>query len=247
MIDTIIIEDEIEIRNFIVSLLKHHCEGLRIVGTCSSITEAKVLIAQKKPELVFLDVELEDGKAFEILKAFNENDFVTIFLTGYSKYGIDAVKYGVSDYLLKPIILKELIASVEKAKEKVKENHVLRKFHTDTNVEEISEKIMVQKIDKSKTLLNYSEILYWESEQGYTRAYLNNEQNLLLNGTLKSFCDKLPSFFVKIHRSHAINLNFVQSYGMNRNGWVKLKNGKILPVSSRNKSNFLNAINSLSN
>lgn len=247
MIDTIVIEDEIEIQNFIVSLLRNHCQGLRIVDTCCSVKEAKSLIAERNPELVFLDVELEDGKAFEILKEFDQNHFVTIFLTGYSKYGINAVKHNVSDYLLKPIILKELVEAVEKAKQRVKENRMLRKFHADSPIENISGKIIVQKIDKSKALLNYSEILCWESEQGYTRVYLNNEQNLLLNGTLKSFCDKLPSFFVKIHRSHAINLNFVQSYGMNRNGWVKLKNGKILPVSSRNKSNFLNAINSLSN
>lgn len=247
MIHTIVIEDEIEIQNFIVSLLRQYCKGLRIVGTCSSVKEAKSLITHKKPELVFLDVELEDGKAFEILKAFNKNDFVTIFLTGYSKYGIDAVKHSVSDYLLKPIILKELIAAVEKAKLQVKENLMLRKFHKDSSVENMIEKMIVQKIDKSKTLLSYSEILYWESEQGYTRVHLNDKQSFLLNGTLKSFSDKLPSFFIKIHRSYTINLNFVQSYGMNRNGWVKLKNEKILPVSSRNKNIFLNAINSRSN
>ncbi|AXG68848.1 transcriptional regulatory protein YehT [Kordia sp. SMS9] len=246
MIDVLVIEDEIEIQNFIVSLLSTYCKDLQIVGTSSSVAEATSLIKIKKPELIFLDVELKDGKAFDLLNCFDVNDFVTIFLTGYSKYGINAVKYGVSDYLLKPIILKELIESVEKAKAKVKEKHMLRKFYTDATIEEVSGKILVQKINKLKVLLNYAEILNWTSEEGFTRVYLNDNQSFLLNGTLKSFYDKLPSFFIKIHRSHAVNLHFVQSYGMNRNGWVKLNNGTILPVSSRNKRAFLAAINAFS-
>ncbi|WP_420571146.1 LytR/AlgR family response regulator transcription factor [Kordia sp.] len=242
MIDVIVIEDEIEIQNFIVSLLSTYCKDLRIVGTSNTVAEAISLIHTKKPELVFLDVELKDGKAFDVIEAFDVNDFVTIFLTGYSKYGINAVKHGVSDYLLKPIILKELIESVEKAKKKVKEKYMLRKLYTDANIEEVSGKILVQKINKQKLLLSYSEILHWTSEEGFTRIHLTDNRNFLLHGTLKSFYDKLPSFFIKIHRSHAVNLNFVQSYGMNRNGWVKLKNGEILPVSSRQKSTFLTAI-----
>jgi len=245
MIDTIVIEDEIEIQDFIVSLLTRYCDGLRIVGAAGSIEQAKLLIEEKKPELVFLDVELEDGKAFEILEFFDTHDFVTIFLTGYSKYGIDGIKYGVSDYLLKPIILKELIKSVEKAKQKVKDKSMLRKFHGQNTVDDIEEKILVQKIDKSKVLLNYSEILHWQGEEGFTRIYLTNNQNFLLNGTLKSFCDNLPPFFIRIHRSHSVNLNFVRSYGMKRTGWVKLNKGKVLPISARSKSKFLEAINSL--
>ena len=242
MIDTVVIEDEIEIRNFIVSLLERHCNGLHIVGAVGSVAKAKALIEEKKPELVFLDIELEDGNAFKILELFDPNDFVSILLTGYSKYGIDGIKHGVLDYLLKPIILKELIESVEKAKQKVEEKYMLKKLHSHNHFEEVSGKILVQKIDKSKVILNYSEILNWQSEQGYTRIYLINNQDFLLRGTLKSFCDQLPPFFIKIHRSHSINLNFIQSYGMKRNGWVKLINGKIFPVSSRNKNKFLNAI-----
>lgn len=245
MIDTVVVEDEIEIQDFIVSLLSRYCNEVRIVGRASSVKQARLLIEEKKPELVFMDVELEDGKAFEILETFDVNDFVTVFLTGYSKYGIDGIKYGASDYLLKPIILKDLMTSVEKAKQKVKEKHILRKFHSPNLYEEIEGKILVQKIDNKKVILSYSEILNWKCEQGYTRVYLINNQNHLLRGTLKSYIERLPSFFIKIHRSHSINLNFIQSYSLKRNGWVKLKSDLVLPVSSRNKGKFLKAVNTI--
>ncbi len=244
MIDTVVIEDEIEIQGFIVSLLTRYCSGLRVVGTAGSVEQATLLIKQKKPELVFLDVELKDGKAFEILEVFDENDFVTIFLTGYSKYGIEGVKYGVGDYLMKPIVLKELIQSVDKAREKVREKDVLRKFHSQDHFEKIEGRILVSKIDRSKVLLTCSEIQYLQSEQGYTRIHLVDGQSLLANSALKSICERLPSFFVRVHRSHAINLNFVRSYEVKRNGWVKLDDGEVLPVSARSKRRFLEVMNS---
>jgi len=121
MIEAVIIEDEPRSKNLLQHLISNYREGIRMLGSAEKVYDAISLIQTKKTQLVFLDIELTDGKAFEVLNHFSPKDFMTIFITGYDNYGIEAMKREALDYILKPLSLKELLKAIEKAKNKIKE------------------------------------------------------------------------------------------------------------------------------
>jgi two-component system LytT family response regulator len=118
MITAVIIEDEPRSKNLLKQMILIYSDGVNIVGAAEKFQYDIALIKKEQPKLVFLDIELTDGKGFEVLNHFSPAEFVTIFITGYDNYGIEAMKREALDYILKPLSLKELLLSIEKAKKK---------------------------------------------------------------------------------------------------------------------------------
>ena len=117
MIKAVIIDDESDAVEFIASIVEEYCKDVELLGTANSAKEGIELVRRKKPELVFLDVEMPHGTGFDLLDAFPEKDFDVIFITAYNHYAIQAIKFSAVDYILKPINIEELVAAVNKVKE----------------------------------------------------------------------------------------------------------------------------------
>lgn len=118
----VIVDDEIRSREFLKSLVEEFCSDIKVAGLASSVDEAVILIKTQKPDLVFLDIELQTGTGFDVLQQFDEPNFHVVFTTAYDHYAIKAIKFSAVDYLLKPIDVEELEKAVDKAKEKVESN-----------------------------------------------------------------------------------------------------------------------------
>ncbi|MDH5604230.1 MAG: response regulator, partial [Cyclobacteriaceae bacterium] len=116
MLRIVIVEDEKHGRETLKNLLLEFCKNVEIVGMAGSVEEAVEVITREKPDVVFMDIELQTGTGFDVLDRLKGFGFEVIFTTAFEQYAIKAIKFSSIDYLLKPIDLDELQQAVEKAR-----------------------------------------------------------------------------------------------------------------------------------
>ncbi len=107
-IKALVVDDEINGRENIHSVLEKYCPEVQVVAEASSVLEAIQEIERSHPDLVFLDIEMPGGNGFEVLKYFRQPDFKVIFVTAYDQYAIQAIRFSALDYILKPIAVMKL-------------------------------------------------------------------------------------------------------------------------------------------
>jgi len=239
-LNTIIVEDEETSREILKNYLKKYCPNVTVLGEAANVNEALELIRQYPHlDLVFLDVEMPYGNAFDLLDKVGDRSFETVFVTAYNQYAIDALNAHASYYLMKPISIDELIKAVDyvadiKTKENALQNQVLVPKTTRVNG-----KITIPQQDGFE-VLNTQDILYCKADDNYTEIYLNTNKKKLVSKTLKYFEVALAdSNFVRVHKSFLINVNEVTKYKKGKGGSVVLSNGKELMVSASKKSDLL--------
>jgi len=239
MVKALIIEDEPRSKLVLKNFIKNYCEGINVIGDTETVKDAIALIKNKKPALVFLDVELKDGKGLEVLDYFKAQQFVTILVTGYDHYAIDAIKKSASGYILKPIVIKELVAAVEKAKKKITELTLLNNLKSVKSTKQNSDgKIIVKNNKEQVKVIDPQDILYIEAQNQYTKWHLRDASTIIQRNSLSKYKDILPTSFFQIHRSYIVNLNLVTSCDNGRGGFLELDTIK-LPVSYRRKKELL--------
>src|SRR6476620_8029544 len=115
MIQAIIVDDEPKNVKILKALLNEFCPEVRVIGEAATAEEAESVINERKPDLVFLDVEMPYGNAFDLLDKLKPVDFEIIFVTAFDDYTLKAFRYSALDYLLKPVNIDDLKTAVEKA------------------------------------------------------------------------------------------------------------------------------------
>ena len=113
-IKAVIVDDELIAREVLENYLKKYCPVVEVIGQAQHIKEAVPMIQSLQPQLVFLDVEMPYGNAFDVLEACKDQQFETIFITAYSEYSLRALNMSAAYYILKPIDITELISAVNK-------------------------------------------------------------------------------------------------------------------------------------
>lgn len=238
-LNSIIVEDEETSREILRNYLKKYCPNVQILGEASNVEEALVLIRNNNLDLVFLDVEMPYGNAFDLLDKVGDIDFATVFVTAYNHYAMDALNAHASYYLMKPISIDELIKAVDyvteiKSKEEALQDQVLV---PKTNA--VSGKISIPQQDGFE-IVNTSDILYCKADDNYTEIYLNNNKRKVVSKTLKYFEDALNDMsFTRVHKSYLVNVNEIVKYVKGKGGSVVLSNGKEIMVSASRKSELL--------
>ncbi|WP_298508687.1 LytTR family DNA-binding domain-containing protein [uncultured Kordia sp.] len=237
-LQTIIVEDEEISREILKKYVAKYCPNVNVIGEASNIEDALILIRNNELDLVFLDVEMPFGNAFDLLEKVGDRSFETIFVTAYDHYAIEALNSHASYYLLKPISIDELIKAVDhvisiKSKEERLEEAVLT-----TNIETINGKITIPQQDGFE-VLNVAEIVYCKADDNYTEIYINDSK-IVVSKTLKYFEEALSQYpFARVHKSYLVNVNAVVKYRKGKGGSVVLNNGKEVLVSSTKKANLL--------
>jgi two-component system, LytTR family, response regulator len=253
MIKAVIVEDEDKSRRFLINLLNMYCPNIKVTGSAKSVITATNLINTEKPELIFLDIILEDSNGFELLKNLNERNFEVIFTTAHNEYAINAIKFSALDYLVKPINIEELQSAVEKAELKIREKEknkinipLENLIENQRNVNSSTHKIGLQSTGGIK-FVPVSDIYYLGAEGNYTYVCLEKEK-ILVTKTLKNFEELLLDYkFFRPHRSFLINLNHISEYDNSltidgSGGQIILKNLVKIPVSRDKKKELLEII-----
>ena len=239
MIKAIYIEDEEANIKLLDLFVKKYCNDLvELVGNASNPVDAFLMIKKIKPSLVFLDIELNDGDAFDFLELSKELDFGIIFITAYSEFAVKAFRHNAIDYLLKPMDPTLLRIATEKAVEKLEQKE------SDKNIIGKAEMSNLKRIGipmgDGLVFINVAEIIYCEAKGSYTIITLTNNKTYTTTKILKDVLQILPAdIFLRIHNSWVINVNFLKKYYKGKNSYMEMENGNSLPVSIRKKGEFL--------
>ncbi len=237
-LNAILVEDEANSREILRNYLGKYCVDVNLVGEAASIQEGLELIQKHELDLVFLDVEMPFGNAFDLLDQLPNRTFETVFVTAYNQYAMDALNSHAAYYLMKPINIDELIKAVEYVQEIKQKEIELTDTVLQPKLKSVEGKITLPQQDGFQ-VLNVADILYCKADDNYTEIYLENKK-ILVSKTLKYFEDALAGFsFARIHKSYLVNVNEVVKYRKGKGGSVVVSNGKELLVSASKKKEFL--------
>lgn len=199
----VIIDDEYWARISLKDKLKKF-EEIEIVGEAGNIADAKQVIENSKPEILFLDIQLIEGTGFDLL---NQIEFPgkVIFVTAYDEFALRAFEINALDYLMKPISDKRLESAIERihTPNPVNENNFHQKLKTN-------DRIMATYKDFIH-FIRISEIVIIEAAGDYTSVKTMDEKKFLLAKTMNEWESVLPeSVFSRVHRSFIINMDHIE-------------------------------------
>ncbi len=244
MIKAVIVDDELGARESLSKMIEKNCKQLEIVAKADSAIAAYDAITSKKPDLVFLDIEMPNGNAFDLLEKFKEIDFNIIFTTAYDHYAIKAIKFSAVDYILKPIDPEELVEAVKRFEKKQQENPNVLDKQFKTLLSNVRPENKLKKVGipdgDGLVFINLSDIVRCESDGNYTFFILTSGKKIIASRTLGEYEQMFTEdHFFRVHRSHLINLQHVKKYIKGEGGYVIMSDDSQVEVSRRNKNEFL--------
>ncbi len=241
LITAIIIDDEKHARESLKSLVELYCPEVIVISSAENIQKGKTQIESLKPQIVFLDIDIGNDTAFDLLPTLNFKDFQLIFTTAYSEYALNAFQANAIDYLLKPIEPNLLIKAVEKAKKGIEHNSP-----SISNINQSLKNLKKNRLSISTSegisLINIEEITHVEGRGNYSTFFLTSGEKIVASRGLKFFENLLPSgIFFRSHQSHIVNLNFIKSI-MDGGSTINLSTGKLVPVSKSRKAFLMESL-----
>jgi len=246
MLKTVIIDDDYVSRMILREMLEKFLDNIEILGEAGSVADGVKLIEDSNPDVVLLDISLPDGTGFDLLDKLKKISFKLIFITAYSEYAIKAFKYSTFDYIIKPINVDDLTKAIMRIPH-------IPEVDNNNRVKSLKENLMTPVEKSSKTvalpepngfaIIKVDEIIRCEGKRNYTRIIFKEGKEKIVSRTLLEFENLLtPHGFIRIHRSHLVNLLNVVRYIKSEGGMVELKSGELLKVSPKHKEELLNKI-----
>jgi two-component system LytT family response regulator len=229
MITACIIDDEFHSRQSLVDILEEFCPEVTVVGTAENAVEGKALIDEKKPNLIFLDIQMPGKTGIALMDDINVHESSVIFTTAHNQYVLPALRSGAIDYLEKPIDIEDLISAV---------NRVLNKPAATSDgvssIKKYASKIVIP-LQESTKIIQVKDIVMFEANDGYTYIHLYNEKKMLSSRSIKWFEEKVnPNHFFRTHKSYLINWKHHVSEVLKHGGCsIKMSNDLEIPVSRR--------------
>ena len=246
MLKTIIIDDDYVSRTILREMLEKFLDNIEILGEAGSVKEGLKLIESTEPELVLLDISMPDGTGFDLLDQLKAINFKLIFITAYSEYAVKAFKYSALDYIVKPLNIEELTKAILRIP-------AIQRIDNKMKIKTLKDNLLSPDSNTAKTIalpelngfaiVKVDDIIRCEGKRNYTRIIFNESSEKVVSRTLLEFEHLLsPLGFVRIHRSHLVNILNVVRYLKSDGGMVELKSGELLKVSPKHKDSLLNKL-----
>lgn len=247
MYTAIIVDDMTLARANMRALLEAQCPNITSIHEAEGVVSGVKKIKALNPDIVFLDIEMNDGNGFDLLDILPEENTRVIFVTASQEYAIKAFRYAAVDYILKPVdpdLLSEAVNKVLAAPQLNKDQVSLVK-EVVQNSDSNNRRLVLHTAEKIK-VCDIQEIVRCESMGNYTQFYFADKQKLLVTKTLKEF-DKILTHhkFLRCHQSHLVNGNFISSYVKTEGGYILMKDQARVPVSVRKKAEIVKALETL--
>ncbi len=243
MMRVVIIDDMEQARRTLADDIAAYCPELVVIGEASSVKTGAALVQRLKPDLVFLDIQLEDGTGFDMLEALDSYEFRVIFTTALDSYGIRAVRVSAIDYLLKPIDPDDLVRAVNRAKSVLaaSTNERVDVLMDTLHNPGASRRIALNTAERMH-IVPTEEIVRCESQRNYTLFHLTGNRRILVTRTLKEFDEMLVGYgFFRAHHSHVVNISHVREY-LKSDGCIVMSDGSTVQVATRKKDALLQAL-----
>lgn len=234
----VVIEDNPVDAEVLHDYLHKYFPEIQIAAIGQTVSNIKPLIEEHQPHIVFMDIDLPDGRSLEILDCLNTETFQLIFLTSYNIFAIDAIRANAVDYIVKPVDAVLLKKAVLKALQRIQKTTEPKTDKTGT-----SRKISVP-VTNGIVFLDSKKIMRAEAAGSYTRLIITDAKPMLVSKPLAYFERELPKEdFMRVHDSFIINRNFVHSYVKGKTGSMVMADGFSCNISTGKKQSFLNWMN----
>ncbi len=252
---TLIIDDLPENHSVLRELLQHCDPRIELVGSAYDLEEGVKMVKEFDPDLVFLDIQFPGERlGFELLETFNETKFQVIFVSGHLEHGVEAVRFGALDYLLKPIALNRLQEALQKARKQY-----LKKQKVDIQFQFLLEAFHEMKDEKPPSRIGIStqdgiffkevkDIVRLEAQESYTNiVFTRGQKEILASINLGEYEQQFKSYpeFMRVHRSYMVNLTYVDVYVKADGGYLILKNGEEVDVSKRYRDELITRLSKM--
>ncbi len=245
MMKAFIVDDEKYLVKTMLLLLKR-IGDVEVVGTASSVKEAVEKIPQSNPDILFLDVELQDGLSFNILSQLNYKNYHIVFITAHSHYAIEAIHFSAFDYLLKPISIKDLEETLQRLKNETKDSLEERIKVLENNIKNLSDKKedtetkVVLKTDKKYVIVKPEEIICISADNSYSTVHIKGNEKITVSKNIKTFEEMFTNKnFFRTHRSHLINISEIREYVKLDGGYLVMSNNMQVPISTEKVKQLL--------
>ncbi len=248
MLRTLIIDDESHIRVTLSRFLAKHCPQAQLVGEAGSVEEGLAAIKRYHPDLVLLDIKMDDGSGFDLLRAVEQVDFKVIFVTAHEKYAVQAFKFSAVDFLLKPVNPEELAEAINRAMEITIGDYRTRLKALEDNFKasEAHKRKIILKTSENIYLMDVQDIVFCESDSCYTNIITQNDNKIMTSKSLREYDEMLEDAgFFRVHKSYLINLRHIKRFEKLDGGFIVLTNDHKLPVASRKKDELLEMLERL--
>lgn len=241
MFRTLIIEDEPYAQKELQLLLSRQ-DGFIWVGSCGNIGDARLLLQSTQPDLVLMDIELEDGTAFDLLQSLETIPFKIIFVTGFNDQAIRAIKFGALDYIVKPVNDGEFAEALDRVRQAATPQETVQQLdlaRAYLQPEQAGLRNRIALRDQYHLrIVTFSDILYCQSNSGYTTFFLTGGKQVVVSRSIKDHERLLPAAqFLRIHQSYIVNAEHIELY--HKDGYVRLKDGTQLPVAARKRDEVM--------
>lgn len=245
-IKAIIVDDEQHCIDALQAMLQKKCPEVTVLAGVNSVEEARRVIDELAPDLVFLDVEMPHQNGFELLKQYDRIQFDVIFTTAYEQYALKAIKFNALDYLLKPFSVQDLQEALRKFQERRAGKSTdpaiapLEVFLQNMKTMQQSNRKIALPTINGLVFMPVQNIVRCESTGNYTKLFFTDRKQLLVSKSLKEFEELLTDVdFFRVHNSHLINLQQMESYIQGEGGFALMSDGTQVEVSRRRKADFL--------
>ena len=244
-INALIVDDEKNNLDLLKHFIDKYCPEIESSDTASNVEEAQQLINEKKYDLLFLDMILEEHTAFDLLEYITPPHPYIIFVTAHEEFAIESFKYNTIDYILKPIEIESLTGAVNRAVEKIENTEAaitreeLKKIERAMEVKNQIDFITISNINKVN-LIKKLDILYCKSSGRYTEFHLEDKRILIASKSLGEY-EEILSYqgFFRIHNSYIINLYHLVNINKKSGNYCQLNDGTELPISRRRYDKLL--------
>lgn len=236
----LIVDDEEPARDLLANYV-HKIAELEIVAVLDNALDAKRTINTTEVDILLTDIQMDDLTGLDLLKTLKHPP-ITIFTTAYSEYALEGYSLDIIDYLVKPISFQRFCKAIDKAVELIQYTQLEQQQGSQENQGNTTQKqasnYFFVKTNRKLVKVNHDDILFVQSYGEYVKLYTKDDVILALQTT--NFMETiLPADeFVRIHRSHIVNINCITEI----EGNLVIIEQHQLPVSKRMRESFMAAI-----
>lgn len=245
MMTAIIVEDMPQAAEALEQDLANYCPDVRVLAKSGSIVAAAKALRQQMPDVIFLDILLGDGTGFDLLDIFPDLSARVIFITASEEHALRAFRYAAVDYLLKPVNPPELKEAVARARTRVagaNESLALLRDTIRKPADTLPTRISLASQERI-AVVEIVDIVRCESDGNNTWFILRSGEKIFVTRTMKQFEQLLEQHgFMRVHQSHLVQMNQVREFQKRDGGYLKLKNGDLIPVAVRKRAEVLEAL-----
>ena len=203
---------------------------LKLAAKCQSALEARRFLENDTADAIFCDINMPDLNGMDFVKSLVAPPLV-VFTTAYSEYAVEGFKVNAVDYLLKPFGLQDFQRAANRLKERLSKPQ-----SQPTATEGETADAVFLKTDFRMVKVNISDIRYVESMSEYLKGWVEGEMKPIITLlSLKKMEERLPGYFMRVHRSYIVNLTKIQEVNKNR---IFLDDGTCLPIGDMYREPF---------